>query len=168
MTVPADGVARLMHFVDARLRQLNMTKDEAHRRGFPHPSTLSAVRASNSQRTPTVRTLLRIDRSLGWQPGSAAVVLLGGSPLTITARMTRGARAQEEAATPMTAQDITDRLLDQLRDGIELARTEVRAVDDRLDRLYTVHQRLVDELRVDGALVAEFDDHESAPDVAQT
>jgi hypothetical protein len=145
-----------------------MTKDEAHRRGFPHPSTLAAARASNDRRTPTVRTLLRIDRTLGWQPGSGAVVLLGGWPLSVTARTTRAVRAQEQAAMPLSAQGVTDRLLDQLHAGIEQAREEVRAVDERLTHLYTVYDRLTDELRVDRSLVEEFDDQGfSVSDAAQ-
>ena len=99
MTVPADGVPRLMHFVDARLEQLRMTKDEAVRRGFPDPDTLAKVRDRSTQNTPRVRTLLRIDRTVGWQPGSSAVVLLGGNPLSLTARPTKGMRAKEQAAT---------------------------------------------------------------------
>lgn len=167
MTVPADGVARLMHFVDARLGQLRMSKEEANRRGFPHPSTLAAVRARDSQHTPTVRTLLRIDRTLGWQPGSAAVVLLGGTPLSVTARTTRNVRAHEQSSTPMTAQDVIDRLLGQLHDEIERARNDVRAADDRLQRLYTVHERLSQEFRVDHTLVEEFDDHNAVTGTAQ-
>lgn len=167
MTVPADGVARLMHFVDARLAQLRMSKEEANRRGFPHPSTLAAVRARDSQHTPTVRTLLRIDRTLGWQPGSAAVVLLGGTPLSVTARTTRNVRAHEQSSTPMTAQDVIDRLLGQLHDEIERARDDVRAVDDRLQRLYTVHERLSQEFRVDHTLVEEFDDQDAVTGTAQ-
>ncbi|KMO72851.1 hypothetical protein [Mycolicibacterium obuense] len=167
MTVPADGVPRLMHFVDARLAQLRMSKDEAHRRGFPHPSTLKAARARGSQRTPTVRTLLRIDRTLGWQPGSAAVVLLGGAPQSVTRRITRNVRAQEQTATPMTAEDIADRLLGQLRDEIERARSDVRAFDERLTRLHTVHERLAQELRVDHTLVQEFDDQDAVTQSGQ-
>ncbi|WP_006243404.1 hypothetical protein [Mycolicibacterium tusciae] len=167
MTVPADGVARLMHFVDARLGQLRMSKEDANRRGFPHPSTLAAVRDRDSQHTPTVRTLLRIDRTLGWQPGSAAVVLLGGTPLSVTARTTRGVRAHEQSSTPMTAQDVIDRLLGQLHDEIERARNDVRAVDDRLQRLYTVHERLSQEFRVDHTLVEEFDDQDTVTGTVQ-
>ncbi|WP_094287314.1 hypothetical protein [Mycobacterium lehmannii] len=167
MTVPADGVARLMHFVDARLGQLKMSKEEANRRGFPHPSTLAAVRDRNSQHTPTVRTLLRIDRTLGWQPGSAAVVMLGGTPLSVTARTTRNVRAMERSAAPMTADEVVDRLLGELHDEIERARGEVRAADERLQRLYTVHDRLLQEFRVDPALVAEFDDSDAVTGTAQ-
>src|ERR1700736_7021809 len=92
MTEPADGVPRLMHFVDARLAQLHLSKQEAARRGVPKPSTLHKVRDRDYQSTPKVRTLLRIDQALGWEPGSSAVVMLGGHPLTVTARTSRRAR----------------------------------------------------------------------------
>src|SRR5260370_11222914 len=105
MTAPANGDPRLMHLVDTRLEQLRMTKQEAARRGFPNPSTLAKVRDNDVQNTPTVRTLLRIDRALGWQPGSAAVILLGGVPLTVTARNSKGVRAKELAAKPVTGEE---------------------------------------------------------------
>ena len=156
MTVPADGVPRLMHFVDARLAQLQLTKRDAALRGFPDPSTLAKVRDKDTQTTPQVRTLLRIDRTLGWQPGSAAVVMLGGHPLTVTARTTRRSRAHEQAAQPMTAEEVVGRLLDQLRDEIARTRRDVAGLDDRLDRLSAVHNLLVEEFRVDARLLVEF------------
>jgi hypothetical protein len=93
MTAPAAGVPRLMYFVDARLAQLGLSKRAAARRGCPAPSTLPRALTTAGQNTPTVRTLLRIDRALGWQPGSAAAVMLGGAPLSITARTTHPACA---------------------------------------------------------------------------
>ena len=158
MTVPANGVPRLMHFVDARLEQLHISKEAAARRGFPNPSTLAKVRDRDTQNTPTVRTLLRIDRALGWQPGSAAVVLLGGNPLSVTARTTKGVRARERAARPVTGDEVVARLLDQLRDEISRTRTDLAALDERIQRLCTVHDRLVEEFRVDERLLRAFDD----------
>jgi hypothetical protein len=156
MTVPADGVPRLMHHVDARLSQLRMSKEEAARRGFPDPSTLAKVRDRDHQATPTVRTLLRIDRTLGWEPGSAAVVLLGGHPLSVTARTTRRVRTRADAATPMTADEVMTRLLDQLGDEIAKARQDLAAVGDRVERLCAVHDRLAEEFGIDEHLVDEF------------
>jgi hypothetical protein len=80
------------------------------RGGVPHhdfpdapPRHSSAkVRDRDVQNTPTVRTLLPIDRALGWQPRSAAVILLGGNPLSVTARTTKGVRAKERAAKAVT------------------------------------------------------------------
>ena len=151
MTVPTDGVPRLMHFVDARLAQLKMSKEEAARRGFPDPSTLSKVRDRNTQRTPTVRTLVRIDNGLGWQPGSSAVVLLGGFPLTVTARRTAATRTRADNARPVTAEEVVSRLLDQLGSQIEAARREVKVVAGRVDRLGELHRALLDAVREERA-----------------
>lgn len=145
-----------MHFVDARLEQLQLSKVEAARRGFPNPSTLAKVRDKDGQNTPTVRTLLRIDRALGWQPGSAAVVLLGGFPLTVTARTTRRVRDKERAAEPMTPDEVMTRLLGQLREEISLTRRDLASVDDRLARLIVVHDRIAEEFSSSGALVDQF------------
>src|SRR5258707_2817971 len=158
MTAPTKGVPRLMHFVDTRLEQLRMTKQEAAGRGFPNPSTLAKVRDNDVQNTPTVRTLLRIDRALGWQPGSSAVILLGGFPLTVTARTSKGVRAREMAAVPVTGQEVVNRLLDHLGDEIACTRKDLSALGDRLDRLCTAHSRLADEFRVDTKLLRDFDD----------
>jgi hypothetical protein len=147
-----------MHFVDTRLEQLRMTKQEAARRGFPNPSTLAKVRDNDVQNTPTVRTLLRIDRALGSQPGSAAVILLGGFPLTVTARTSKGVRARELAAKPVTGEEVVNRLLDQLGDEIARTRKDLTALGDRLDRLCIAHSRLADEFRVDTKLLRDFDD----------
>ena len=151
MTVPADGVPRLMHFVDARLAQLKMSKEQAARRGFPDPSTLSKVRDRNTQRTPTVRTLLRIDNGLGWQPGSSAVVLLGGFPLAVSARSTAATQARTDKARPVTAEEVVSRLLDQLGSQIDAARREVKIVAGRVDRLSELHHALLDTIREEPA-----------------
>src|SRR5712675_722674 len=87
---------------------------------------------------------LRIDRALGWQPGSAAVVLLGGHPLTVTARTPKGVREREKAAKPVTGDEVGGRLLDQL--------------GDRLDRLRVAHRRRVEKFRVDEELLRDLDD----------
>ena len=43
MTVPADGIERLIHFVDARIAQLNLSKEEVARRGGPNRDTLAKI-----------------------------------------------------------------------------------------------------------------------------
>lgn len=154
--MPAEGVARLIYFVDARLQQLGISKEEAARRGFPNPTTLAKVRDRDTQHTPRVRTLLRIDRALGWQPGSSAVVLLGGNPLSVTARLTRGVRAREASARPVSADEIVTRLLDQLNAEIAGLRGDMAGLDARLQRLHTVHRSLTDEFRLDDRLLDEY------------
>jgi hypothetical protein len=158
MTVPVDGVPRLIHFVDARLAQLQMTKTEAARRGFPNPSTLAKTRGRDHQQSPRVRTLLRIDRTLGWQPGSAAVVLLGGTPLTITTRTTRAVRSREAAAEPLTPHDVTVRTLATLRDEITRTRELADDLGQRLDRLSEAYDRVLGEFSVDAGLIDDYTD----------
>jgi hypothetical protein len=80
--------------------------------------------------------MLPIARALGCQPGSAAVVLLGGHPLT-------GGEVG---------------LLDQLGDEINGTRMDLATLGDRLDRLHMAHRRLVAEFRADEALLHDFDD----------
>jgi hypothetical protein len=155
MTAPA-GVSRLMDFVDARLAQLQLSKQQAAQRGFPSPSTLAKVRDSDDQTTPTVRTLLRIDRALGWQPGSAAVTMLGGNPLSVTARTTGNAKARAEATQPMTAEEVVHRLLAQLRDEITRTRRQVSGLGEHVDRLAAVHDRLAAEFNISESLVKQF------------
>ncbi len=78
--VPTDGPERLIFFVKQRLADLDMTQAELAARGGPNRSTLGKLRGRPGQKTPTVATLLACDDSLGWERGSAAVVLLGGVP----------------------------------------------------------------------------------------
>ena len=65
MTVPADGTARLIHFVDERIAQLNLSKEEVARRGGPAPDTLAKVRGRRDQQTPMAGTWLRLGAALG-------------------------------------------------------------------------------------------------------
>lgn len=152
MTVPADGVGRLLHFVDRRLETLRMTKDDIAARGGPEPSTLHKVLHRSGQHTPRVRTLLRLDLSVGWEPGSSAAVLLGGYPLSVTARPVIAV----DGARPVSRDEVVDRLLDRLKGHIDQARGDVRALTAKLDQLEAVHRLLVEELHADADLVAAF------------
>jgi hypothetical protein len=152
MTVPADGVGRLLHFVDRRLDTLRMTKEDVAARGGPEASTLHKVLHRSSQNTPRVRTLLRLDLSLGWEPGSSAAVLLGGYPLSVTARASRTA----DGARPVSAEEVVARLMTRLKGLIDETRAEVDALVTRLDELEGVHHRLAEELHADPDLVAAF------------
>lgn len=158
MTVPADGIDRLIHFVDARMAQLNLSKEEVARRGGPGVDTLSKVRyRHNKQPTPMVGTLLRLDRALGWQPGSSAVVMAGGNPLSVTAKTSRRkTRRRGQPAQPMTDREILQRLVSQFRDEIARLEGERDAIDQRVTRLRTLCDRFVAELDVDEGLVAEY------------
>jgi hypothetical protein len=156
MTAPADGIDRLIHFVDARITQLNLSKEEVARRGGPSTDTLAKIRERADQRTPMVDTLLRLDRSLGWQPGSSAVVLLGGKPLSLTARRRRRTLARQQGAQPVDEGEILRRLTGQLHDEIVRLEGDRDAITTRIQRLRTVHDHLVAELTVDEDLVAEY------------
>lgn len=129
-----------------------MTKDDVAARGGPEASTLHKVLHRSSQNTPRVRTLLRLDLSLGWEPGSSAVVLLGGYPLSVTARASRTA----DGARPVSADEVIARLLDRLKGHIDDTRADVGALVARLDELEGVHHRLAAELHADPDLVAAF------------
>ena len=164
MTAPADGLDRLIHFVDERTAQLNLTKDEVARRGGPSPATLTKIRSRRDQQTPMVGTLLRLDAALGWQPGSAAVVLLGGVPLSLTLRNRAGARPKKHALQPMGEGEIMQRIVAQLNDEIVRLEGDRDAVDVRIQRLRTIYERLTAELPVDEDVAAQYSaaDHPSA------
>jgi hypothetical protein len=155
MTVPQEGVERLIHFVEKRMGQLDLTKDEVARRGGPSRDTLAKVRG-NRERTPQVGTLLRLDQSLGWQPGSSAVVLLGGQPLSLNVRR-RKPGPRRRPVKPVTDAEIAERLAAQLHD--EIARLEGlrETLDTRISALRTVHGHFVAELTVDEDLIAQYD-----------
>ena len=118
MTVPANGVARLMHFVDARLEQLHISKEEAARRGFPDPSTWPRC-VTATPRTP--RRCAPCCASTAPWAGSPArrPWCCGGNPLSVTARPPRACGPRTGRAT-VTGDEVVARLLDQLHDEISL------------------------------------------------
>jgi hypothetical protein len=156
MTVADDGVDRLIHFVDERLAQLQIRREEMARRGGPSYDALTKIRGRSTQNTPRVSTLLRLDRALGWQLGSSAVVLLGGTPLSVTARVRGKARLQ--AAQPVTAEEILHRLVDQVHDEIARLDSAHTAIGQRIQGLRAVANRMLEEITVDEDLVTEFSD----------
>lgn len=156
MTVPSDGVDRLTHFVDERIAQLNLSKEEVARRGGPARDTLAKIRGRRDQQTPMVGTLLRLDAALGWQPGSAAVTLLGGQPLSLTARSRAVKRPKKRALKPMDEREIMQRLISQLSDEIARLEGDRDAVDARIRRLRAICDSFTAELTVDENLTAEY------------
>lgn len=159
MTVPAEGIDRLIHFVDARLAQLKLSKKEIARRGGPGADTLSKVRGRQGQNTPTVATLLRLDAVLGWQPGSAAVALVGGTPLSVLARRKR-VRYSKQPPQALGEGEIEQRLTAQLRDELQRLEEDRAAVDRRIELL----QRVIVELAPDDELAAQYDTSEPLSD----
>jgi hypothetical protein len=166
MTVPVDGVDRLIHFVDERIAQLNLSKEEVARRGGPARDTLAKIRGRRDQQTPMVGTLLRLDAALGWQPGSAAVALLGGQPLSLTARSRAVSRPKKHALQPMGEREIMQRLAAQLYDEIARLEGDRDAVDARIQRLRTIYHSFVAELTVDEDLAAEYSAADNPSSVA--
>jgi hypothetical protein len=78
VNAPESGVPRLDYFVARRLGMLRISRGELARRGGPSRSTLN--KAITGARPLSAATLMRLDASLGWAPGSAAEILAGGIP----------------------------------------------------------------------------------------
>lgn len=126
------------------------------RRGGPAPDTLAKIRGRRDQQTPMVGTLLRLDAALGWQPGSAAVTLLGGQPLSLTARSRAVSRPKKRALQPVSEREIMGRLVSQLHDEIARLEGDRDAVDARIRRLRGIYESFIAELTVDEDLAAEY------------
>ncbi len=91
---------------------------------------------------------MRLDRCLGWEPGSSAAVLLGGKPLTVTARAAIG-----EALTP--ARSWTGCCPNCALKSTRPA-PDVGALLARLDRLEDRLDHLANEFDVDEDLLQQF------------
>lgn len=78
MDAPEQGIERLHHFVTERRGALGISRSAMFARGGPSPSTMN--KALSGDRGLSRSTLERIDRALGWAPGSAAAVMEGATP----------------------------------------------------------------------------------------
>jgi hypothetical protein len=78
MEAPERGIERLHHFVTERRRALGISRAQMFARGGPSPSTMN--KALTGTRGLSRTTLERIDRALGWAPGSAETAMDGGTP----------------------------------------------------------------------------------------
>ncbi|BBY46592.1 hypothetical protein MARA_00220 (plasmid) [Mycolicibacterium arabiense] len=78
MEAPEHGIERLHHFVTERRRALGISRAQMFARGGPSPSTMN--KALTGTRGLSRTTLERIDRALGWAPGSAETAMDGGTP----------------------------------------------------------------------------------------
>ena len=153
MTVPASGIERLIHFVDARIAQLQLTKADIERRGGPSRDTLTKIVGRPGQNTPLVGTLLRYDDALGWYPGSSAVTLLGGQPLSRTASLKR---RKKPATEPLSDNELAAHLTGLLSDEIAGLESDRDNLTVRISRLRRLHEALVAEWVIDPALVADY------------
>lgn len=106
MEAPDQGIDRLHHFVSERRRALNISRAEMYARGGPSPSTMN--KALSGDRGLSRTTLERIDRALGWAPGSAATVMTGGQPTSQIPTPNEGCPAHEHVVT------VLESLRDQL------------------------------------------------------
>jgi hypothetical protein len=113
MEAPRDGVERLHHFVTARRRALGISRTQMFTRGGPSPSTMN--KALTGDRGLSRSTLDRIDRALGWAPGSAQAVMGGGTPTShIPAQSDEACPAHEHVVT------VLESTRTQLRGALQL------------------------------------------------
>jgi hypothetical protein len=116
--IPDDGPARLLFFVEQRLAQLGWTREDLATQGGPSPSTFyklvrQAVR-------PTERTIVRLDRALGWEAGSSHAVMAGGAPslsvsravATVSARIDAELACCQDSGVKKTAAELREFLMD--------------------------------------------------------
>ncbi|WP_431241053.1 hypothetical protein ACQ86B_28545 (plasmid) [Mycolicibacterium aichiense] len=100
--------------------------------------------------------MLRLDQALGWQPGSSAVTLIGGRPLSLNAVGAGvGRPRRQDAGRPVTAAEIQHRLADQLADEIDRLEKTRDSLNERIDALRTVRERYAAEI-VEPDLIAVY------------
>lgn len=136
---PADGVRRLLFFVEDRLAQLRWTREDLAAAGGPAPSTL--YKAAERDGGLALKTLARLDVALGWQEGSAQRVLAGGSPavriseqVTLCAAAINAARRDAECVgVSHCAAELRNFLLDVAQRLGDFYTEPVRAVGDAAD-----------------------------------
>lgn len=136
---PADGVRRLLFFVEDRLAQLRWTREDLAAAGGPHPSTL--YKAGERDGGLSVKTLARLDVALGWQEGSAQRTLAGQSPavriseqVSSCAMAIHGAlRDAECAGVSRCAEELKNFLLDVAQRLDDFYTEPVRAVGEAAD-----------------------------------
>ena len=132
--IPADGVGRLLFFVEDRLAQLRWTREELAAAGGPAPSTL--YKAAERGGGLSVKTLARLDVALGWQEGSAQRVLAGGSPAVRISEQVNSCAAVIDAALRQVECAGVSRCATELKNFL-------LDVAQRLDDFYTEPVRAV-------------------------
>lgn len=117
MEAPEQGIERLHHFVSERRRALGISRTQMFARGGPSPSTMN--KALTGDRGLSRTTLERIDRALGWSPGSAESVMDGGIPTSHIPTPDAGCPAHDHVVAVLeslrtqlhTAEQLVDDLL---------------------------------------------------------
>lgn len=136
---PADGVRRLLFFVEDRLAQLRWTREDLAAAGGPHPSTL--YKAAEREGGLSVKTLARLDVALGWQEGSSQRTLAGESPAAriseqisqCAAAINAARRDAECAGVSRCAAELKNFLLDVAHHLDDFYTEPVRAVGEATD-----------------------------------
>lgn len=116
--IPDYGPARLLFFVEQRLAQLGWTREDLAGQGGPSPSTVYKLVREAVQ--PTERTIVRLDRALGWESGSSHAVMAGGAPSlsisreveTVSARIDAELASCEDSGVKRTAAELREFLMD--------------------------------------------------------
>lgn len=128
MSVPEEGPERLIYFVKQRLADLGMTQEEFAALGGPDRSTLGKMRIRGN--IPSVELLRRYDDGLGWEPGSCAVILLGGVPVEAGTITTAGPITADKKVLRLVRQ--ANRRSAKLQRALTEAQTELTHLDRQL------------------------------------
>jgi hypothetical protein len=131
--LPADGIKRLLFFLEDRLAQLRWTREDLAAAGGPAPSTL--YKAGQREGGLAPRSLARLDFALGWQEGSAQRVLAGASPAVRISEQVSSCSSGIEAALRDAECGGVSRCADELRNFL-------LDVAQRLDDFYTEPVRI--------------------------
>ena len=116
MEAPERGIERLHHFVTERRRALGISRAQMFARGGPSPSTMN--KALTGTRGLSRTTLERIDRALGWAPGSAETAMGGGTPTSHIPAPEAGCPAHEHVVAVLESLRTQLHTADQLVAGL--------------------------------------------------
>lgn len=112
MEAPEQGIERLHYFVTERRRALGISRGQMFARGGPSPSTMN--KALSGTRGLSRSTFERIDRALGWAPGSAEAALNGGTPTSHIPAPDAGCPAHDHVVAVLESLRVQLHIADQL------------------------------------------------------
>jgi hypothetical protein len=123
-----------------------------HADGGPTDTTLGKIETGQWRPTRAVsETLDKLEKGLGWQPGDAARILRGGTPLD--------APPLSRVEVVLLSQVPTLDLVDEIRRRVVLAAAEDEAQRGELDRL-SVHAKAAQSMGDNGGVDHADDAHE--------
>lgn len=82
----AQDIARLGVYVEARRKELGLSQADLAARGGPSDTTVSKIELGRAQRIQA-KTARELDDALEWLPGSSEVVMSGGYPTPLGAKV---------------------------------------------------------------------------------